>query len=299
LQLFGKPIRPSRVRTSSGSNARPSCQPPHVICTTTSGRRVGVEICQWVHEYEMADSKLREKICQTILNAIGRPPMNRPKHFWLVVFHPKSKSQLSAGEHKAFRKAFFELIEYVDRAWPNLEHRGRFYRARDLTTFKPLGKYLEAVSFCPPDNALDSAVEGAIEVSGGNMEASQTEEERREALDWIVPVSHPRWIRTRHDAEQWEPDDHGRYVSVEGFLLKKLLDKAAGCSPHKLKTDCSEVYLLIAFHEAISNCSLIPFPMPEIARKAAERARTSSSWPFHRTFLLIADEDKPSVHRLL
>src|ERR1017187_10274590 len=249
--------------------------PPDVICTTVSRKRVGVEICQWAHQEAMADGKARDQINQKVLKAIGPQPVNKSEHFSLVFFRPKSKPHLSASKHEAFRKAFFALIEDVDREWPTLGHRGRPYRFRDLERYKPLDECLETITFCPPNDALHNAVERAIETCGRNTAMSQTGEERS---DWIVPAGHPaQWVRTPYDNDQWEPDDDGN-VTMEGCLLRVLKRKADSCTEPKLKTPCGEVCLLVAFHEAIPYCPPMP-RMQDIAKKAADRARSSTSWP--------------------
>lgn len=279
-----------------------SCDPPDVICTTVAGKRVGVEVCQWINEKEMNSGKLRERINKTLLKAIGPQPVNKSEHFRLVVFHPRIKSQLSAADHKAFRTALFALIKYVDREWPKISRPGQPYRFCNLSSYAPLNDHLEIVTFCPPDSDLDAAVNKAMETCGNDAAISQTETESSEdspISDWIVPVSPWQSIRTPYAAEQWEPDECGKPVTVEGYLVKKLKDKADRCSESKLKTPCTEVHLLIALHQAIPYCSPIPFKMQDIAQQAVDRARRSTSWPFRCTFLLIAVEDEPKVHRLL
>jgi hypothetical protein len=44
--------------------------PPDVMCTTVSGKRVGIEICQWAPQNAMADGNLREQADERVLRAI-------------------------------------------------------------------------------------------------------------------------------------------------------------------------------------------------------------------------------------
>jgi hypothetical protein len=186
----------------------------------------------------------------------------------------------------------FDLIEYVNGAWPTIRHHGQPYHFRDLGKFRPLNKYLEDVTFCPPSGTLDAAVEKAIETCGGSTATTSGGES-----DWIVPAGHSQWVRTAHDDDQWEPDAHGN-LTIEGWLLKMLKKKKGRCSEPKLKTPCAELHLVVAFHQAIPHCPPIP-KMQDVAKRAADRARSSTPWPFARAFLLIAVEDKSMVFRLL
>jgi hypothetical protein len=119
--------------------------------------------------------------------------------------------------------------------------------------------------------------------------------------EWIVPVGHAEWCLSPYDKPS-APDDHlkSKPKTMAGSLLKKLLEKADECHASKLKTACCEVHLLIAYDRAMAYCSpIVPFKrIQEIAKDAVARA-TGGSWPFIRTFLLIANEDDPRAHRLL
>jgi hypothetical protein len=266
--------------------------PPDVMCITASGKRVGIEVCQWAPQNAMADGNLREQADEKVLEAIGPQPLNNSQHFSLVVFRSRTNSHLLANEHGVFRKAMFDLIEYVNGAWPTIRRHAQPHPFRDLGKFRPLNNHLEDVTFCPPNGALDAAVEKAIETCGGNTASTSGG-----GSDWIVPAGRSQWVRTLHDDDRWEPDASGN-LTMEGCLLKMLRKKAGRCSEPKLKTPCAEVHLVVAFHQAIPYCPPIP-KMQDVAKRAADRARRSTSWPFARTFLLIAVEDKPTVFRLL
>jgi hypothetical protein len=284
----GEPITAWRSLTETGFD------PPDVICDTVNGKRIGVEICQWAHEGAMKSGRLADQVDNNILKAIGTQPTNKPEHFGLVVFYTKTRSHLPASEQMAFRKAFFDLIAYIDREWPTLKHRGRPYEFRDLKRFTPLHKHLAKIAFCPPNDALNAAVEKGIKTQGGNAAMSHAGEE---PSDWIMPVGRCQSVRTPYDKDQWEPDDHGN-ITLEGSLLKSLRTKADRCCHSRLKTPCSELGLLIAFHQAIPYCAPV-FNIEDTAKKAVALASRGASWPFHRTYLLIAIEDHPAVHRLL
>jgi len=265
-----------------------------VICKTATGNSVGVEICQWAHEKAMRDGRLTDRVNSNVLAAIGPQPIRKAENFWIVVFHATAKVCLFAGEYAAFREAFFDLIDYIDRSWPNLKHRGRPYPFSDLEKFKPLNKYIEKVTFCPPNDESGTALGKADETRGSVVVVTEAGDA---ACEWIVPACRAQWFRTPHDHCGWEGDDNGN-MTMEGGLLKMLKRKAEKGGTSRLKAPCSDVHLLIAFHEAIQYCPPIP-KMRDLAQEAVDRARCDGSWPFRGAYLLCAVEDHPWVCRVV
>ncbi len=117
--------------------------PPDILCSTVSGRTVGVELGEWLHPEEMKAGKLREAISGQLLNAIGHPqPLNTSNHFEMVILHPKGRVQIdSVSGQAAFRRALLRLIAKIDRRWSTepLWQYAAGARIRDLTAWPPLG----------------------------------------------------------------------------------------------------------------------------------------------------------------
>jgi hypothetical protein len=237
------------------------CDPPDVICVTTSGQRVGVEICQWAHEGEMRAGNVREAKERKLLDAIGVPqPKNTSKNFCLAVFFPRAKVNITPSGYPAFRQSLFQLIEYVDATW-STDHGTRNYRFGELHRFPPVDKYLERVISFAPGEAFTSDV------------------------DWILPVGHADFFDDRTMADP---------------LLRQIAKKKEQCRVRK--TDCDDLYLLIAYDQALSYCSPIGTPhrrgVDETAREAAA-ALAADCGPFSRAFLFIAVEPGLRGIRLL
>jgi len=55
---------------------QPGQDPPDILCLTSSGRRIGVELGEWLNQRQMTEAKGREAIQDSILAAIGRQPDN-------------------------------------------------------------------------------------------------------------------------------------------------------------------------------------------------------------------------------
>lgn len=274
-----------------------SCfDPPDVICNSANGKRMGVEICQWTSKAAMKDGRLMEGINKKVLKAIGPQPSSRPRHFSLVFFYGRTGTHLQEDDHASFRKAFFDLVDHVNKEWPILNPYGRHYAFCDLEKFIPLNKYLQKVVFCPPNDMLNKAVEAVMDAVVATVTIPDEEN-----MDWIWPAGESllQWVGTEYDEPATATSDavialDEQEMTMETGLLQLLETKADKCSASKPKTSCEEVHLLIAFHEAIRYCPPM-FNMSDTARKAVDRARQTDSWPFASAWLLKADEDNPEA----
>jgi hypothetical protein len=129
------------------------CDPPDIVCTAVSGKRIGVELGEWLHFGEMEAGKLREAMERQLLDAIGEPqPLNTSRHFDMVILHPRDLVRITTSPGKAsFRAAMISLIADVDRRWPAERswHYAPGCRIKDLSNWPPLDRYLESVHFHP------------------------------------------------------------------------------------------------------------------------------------------------------
>ena len=233
--------------------------PPDVTCLTASGRRIGIEICQWAHPEEMKAGKLRERIEGHLLEAIGTPqPINTSKNFWLVVFFPKPKVHIVPREYPTFQKSLFQLIEHVDQTWPTKLH-GPNYCFTELHRFPPLDEYLESVKFAP----------GQAMTSG---------------VDWIVPVSRADTFDSR---------------TMVDPLLGLLKKKALRCRALKTPCDEVDLVVAYDQALGYCSPIETPQRGITEIVKEVSAALAAMSHPFTRAFLFIALEPGRKVHRIL
>lgn len=124
--------------------------PPDIVCTTASGRCVGVEVTRLAHQRETAARKRRGQVEQALLAAIGAPP-NGTRNFELVVFSPNFDNLITRGEFDAFRKELLTYISEADRRWtPGSRRDGEF------GGFPLLTLYLRAIRFEAGTTVQDS-----------------------------------------------------------------------------------------------------------------------------------------------
>jgi hypothetical protein len=198
--------------------------PPDVVCWSRSGKTIGVELVEWLHEGEMSAGKKRESAEQHILDAIGEQPLNTSKYFKLVILHPRGCAQnIGRGEKAPFRAALIDLVADVDRRWPDEPswHYARGCRIKDLKGWPPLDKYLNMVHFVPG------------------------ERDYGEAFNWIVTPGH---VDTFDDATMVKP------------LPKVLSKKIAKYRARPMSTCCDDLGLLVYFSQGVKYNS--PFATP-------------------------------------
>jgi hypothetical protein len=126
---------------------------PDVICTTVSGKRVGVELGQWFNEQELRTAKSMERIQNSILDAIGPQGNNETDNIYVVWPKPKIKARIKSEDTAAFRKEIFQCIADVDKRWGSEGFRyglqGYEAQTEDLKGFPHLAKYLAGIRFFP------------------------------------------------------------------------------------------------------------------------------------------------------
>ena len=96
---------------------QPDDDPPDVLCTTSSGRRVGVELGEWLNEDQIHDAKGSEAIQRSILQAIGPQPPNDTENIYFAWLHPKPKARVKPADAQLFRTELFRLVGDVDARW--------------------------------------------------------------------------------------------------------------------------------------------------------------------------------------
>lgn len=143
----------------SGETLRDWCLPenpdefPDVVCKTSSGRRIGVELGEWLNEEEMREAKGMERIQSSILLAIGDQGTNTTDNILFLWLRPRAKARIKPNDIPLFRKQLFSFIAEVDRQWPSEPswHNppGRDVPTEKLSDFAILQKYLGSIRFFP------------------------------------------------------------------------------------------------------------------------------------------------------
>jgi hypothetical protein len=252
----GEPIKEWRIAESD---------PPDILCITDSGRTIGVELAEWLHQREMSAGKLRERIEQQLLEAIGEPqPVNTSRHFDMVILHPRERVQIKVGpDQMALRSALFELIADVDRRWPQepFWHSPQGCHLRDLTGWPPLGVYLKEVHFHPGQSRWP------------------------EGINWILPPAH------------WDTFDDS---TMRDPLLNVISAKITKYQKRPMATQCDELVLVAFFNQGVAYNSPIETPSRTLEDLVTElrAALPQHRGPFSRGYLFVAPTPGARVFRL-
>jgi hypothetical protein len=235
--------------------------PPDLLCVTISGRRVSVELGEWLNFSEMTAAKGRERTERAIESALDPQPGNTSKYFEMVIYHPKQGIRKAPDE--SFRAAVLALIAHIEGRWPS----ERFWRGpqpvafRDLARFPPLGDYLDYVEFAPGNKIFAAGIR------------------------WILPPCHV------------DSYDEKTLLNPLLGMIREKVDKYQGFTPQTLKTPCDEFVLVIFYNQALLYCSPVETPnfgLSQIARIAGDEFRRRPG-PFSKAFLFIATEPGQQV----
>ncbi len=239
--------------------------PPDIICATVSGRTIGVELGEWLHEKEMGAGKLRERIGQQLIDAIGEPqPLNASHHFDMVILHPRDRVRMKLrSDQAAFRQAILKLVQDVDLRWPQERfwHSPQGCHVRDLTPWPPLGTYLSEVHFHPGQSKWE------------------------EGINWILPPAH---ADTFDDKTMAEP------------LLQLIRDKLAKYHSRPMATPSDSLVLLAFFNQGLMYNSPLETPRRpvELLVEDVRRQLGGEHGPFQRAFLFLAPSPGECAFRL-
>lgn len=233
---------------------------PDIEGTALSGRRIGVELGEWLNEKEMQAAKGKERLEESILEAIGDQGPNATAHIYRVWLHPKPKARIRPADVAAFRKELFSCIQASDERWP----QERFWHSPqghqlvndELSPYPVLAKYMSAVKLFPKQQFQDDEIR-----------------EWPAGIDWIGfpsrggPFSHETML---------EP------------LRKLVSDKISHYAADGLGFD--DLSLVVPYNQAWIYNSPAETPHHSFKDTAAEIGRflDGDFGPFHRVFLFIA-----------
>ena len=246
---------------------------PDIVCITTSGRRIGVELGEWLNEEEMCNAKGMERIQDSILSVVGKQGDNTTENIYFLCLLPKPKVRVKPADGALFRRELFRYIDAVDRRWPSehLWHSPQGYRAtsQELSSFPILQKYLASIQFIPRRR-----YEG-WPPNGGFVKKTWPS-----GQDWIL-------FRNRG----------GSYS--EDTMLQPLLELIANKKERygSIGTGLDSLHLVVYYNSAFiynSPVETAQFEFKDAFEDAADRARQfigDDPDPFNRIFLFVAIND--------
>ena len=227
--------------------------PPDILCIDDEGKRVGVELVEWLNEEQMKSSKIRERMEDSFMEVIRSKEIPPPSNIGLVWLSTKSLTPLRQADAEDFRKELLSLIERVDSDWGKNEdcNSPQGYFHRDFSGYPYLDRYLGSLRFWP-----------------------------RSRFNTSLGV---RWVRFPNPTYAYTPQDA---IDALREQLNKKTSKASYLDLHQ-RQNLDELYLLLYYDQGwIYNT---PFNAPgfgfrEIAEIAAQAAANNHG-VFQKIFL--------------
>jgi len=187
--------------------------PPDVLCTTESGKSVGVELTKWVEHDQLSSGKARERVKNGFLAILASEREPRPERVGWMWLYPRGR-QVKPAEAVQFRQQFYSLLAQQnslrDPDWDNPQGAP----VNDFTGFPLVAKYLCRV-WIHPRRRLQMAVERWVmfEDDGGAY-----------TIEWMVQAALDR-IYAKIEAYE-DLDLHAKHELHELHLLCHYDDEA-------------------------------------------------------------------------
>jgi hypothetical protein len=129
----------------------PGNDPPDFVCTDINGRRIGIELGEWLNEQQMKSGKEREALEKSFMDAIQSEKTSHPQNIGTVWLGPKAMTPLKPADQDDFRRELYDQVQQVDREWhTNKEVNGpQGYHQTDFSGYPTLQKYFGVLVFKP------------------------------------------------------------------------------------------------------------------------------------------------------
>jgi hypothetical protein len=130
---------------------KPGADPPDFVGTDAEGRRVGIEMGEWLNEEQMAASIARERKKDSFMTALKSEEIKPPTNVGLVWMGRPDGVGLRAEDSPQFQKEIFACVAEIDARWQENEerHSPQGHQITDFPKYPTIAKYLESLTFIP------------------------------------------------------------------------------------------------------------------------------------------------------
>lgn len=122
--------------------------PPDLLCVTSSGKKIGVELTKWVEPEQITSGKARESFEDNYLHIIESANHARPDRIGWVWLNPKSR-RVKPGDVPQFRDELYEFLARENGLSDPEWDRPQGAAVQDFIGFPVLGSYLESLWIFP------------------------------------------------------------------------------------------------------------------------------------------------------
>ena len=239
---------------------------PDVICMSKSGRRIGVELGEWLNEGEIQAAKSTERLQDSLLAAVGEQGPNNTENIYLVWLRPKARARIEPTDFGDFRHQLFACLGEFDRRWPAEQFwhspRSHLVAGDELTPYPILARHLNGIRLFPR-----------------GVYGRKTKRQWPEGIDWIKFPS------------------RGGTFSKE-TMFRPLLQLLADKKEHYGATDFDHLSLVVYYNQALLYNSPVETPrfgFQDVAAAAAQSLEGGAD-PFHSVYLFVAVDSGRVFH---
>ncbi len=136
-------VLPVGGRCSDGND------PPDFLCTDSRGRRVGIELAEWVHERQIAASKPRHRIGASLSAATSSLDVPSQNVGRIQLFPTQ---ELQASDIEQFRRELADWIASVEAVWSQFAERDTLTQGvpvRDFQQYPLVRAHLSQIDVFP------------------------------------------------------------------------------------------------------------------------------------------------------
>lgn len=193
----------------------PGSDPPDIVGTDGTNKRVGIELGEWLNAQQMAVSVARERQKDSFMNALKSEEVEPPKNIGMVWIDKEERIALRVEDAVQFREEIFACVADIDTHWHENEdwQSPQSYRMNDFSRYPSVARYLASLTFIP-----------------------------RARMPTIKGIA---WVTFPGEGGAYTPQD-----AVEA-LLELIRKKAAMYGDLHQKENLSELYLLAYYDRAL------------------------------------------------
>lgn len=130
-------------------NIQRGADPPDFLCLDELGKRVGVELVQWINEQQTGPSKERYRLEESYRRVILSTYVQSPKNIGMIFIFAKDGTEISRSDSTVFHNELYKFVADVDSAWlVNADWNDpQGYEFTNFTAYPSLASHIDGLCF--------------------------------------------------------------------------------------------------------------------------------------------------------
>ncbi len=232
--------------------------PPDVLCHDLSGKRIGVELTEWLKGTQMASGKAQQGLYDSYSRVIRSDCETPPRNIEHVTVGLKRDALPPESEQSEFRRELFDCIRHQDATWPDTRSL-QDHEQLEFPNHPILAEYVAGIRYWP------------CRPSGRGV-----------GVEWVRFPARGRFYSPQEMFDE---------------LMARFGNKTGKYSTLRREQSLDELYLIVFYSKGLlwnPPYSGPGWSFPEIA-KAAGQLLSQNPGPFQKTFLFSPIESGQKV----